>query len=94
MMLGVPLVALGAIGWYIVLAVVVLVLLVLAIRGNWFARINTFLAEVRGELKKVSWPSREEMWSATGVVIASTAILTGFIVLVDIVLNRVLGLFF
>ena len=51
-----PGVALGAVAatvWYAVLVVGVLVLLVLAIRGNWFVRINTFLSEVRAELNRI-----------------------------------------
>jgi preprotein translocase subunit SecE len=92
-MLGVPLVAMSTV-WIVVLLVLFLVLLGLAIRGNWFVRINAFLAEVRAELKKVSWPSRDEMWSATGVVIVSTAIITVFIVFVDFVLDKIIRLFF
>lgn len=92
-MFGVPLVALATV-WIVVLVVLFVVLLALAIRGNWFVRINAFLAEVRAELKKVSWPSKEEMWSATGVVIVSTALITVFIVFVDFVLDKILRLFF
>jgi preprotein translocase subunit SecE len=92
-MLGVPLVAMAAV-WIVVLLVLFLVLLALAIRGNWFTRINAFLGEVRAELKKVSWPSRDEMWSATGVVIVSTALLAAFIVFVDFVLDKIIRLFF
>jgi preprotein translocase subunit SecE len=92
-MFGVPLVAMAT-AWIVVLIVLFVVLLALAIRGNWFARINAFLGEVRAELKKVSWPSRSEMWSATGVVLVSTALITAFIVLVDFVLDKIFRLFF
>jgi preprotein translocase subunit SecE len=34
------------------------------------------------------------MWSATGVVIVSTALITVFIVFVDFVLDKILRLFF
>jgi preprotein translocase subunit SecE len=91
---GGPLAAIGAMVWYVVLVVGVLVLLALAIRGNWFVRINTFLSEVRAELKKVSWPSKAELRSATGVVIVSTALVTLFVVLVDFVLDKIMRLFF
>ena len=94
MMLGALVVASTSMVWYVVLIVVVLVLLGLAIRGNWFVRTNAFLADVRTELKKVSWPTRGELWNATGVVIVSTALVTVFVVIVDIVLTRIMGLFF
>ncbi len=93
-MLDVPLVAVTATIWYAVLIVGIVVLLILAIRGNWFVRTNAFLADVRAELKKVSWPSKPELWSATGVVIVSTALMTLFVVLVDFVLDKIIRLFF
>ena len=93
-MLGVPLVAVSVSVWHGVLIVGIVVVLVLAIRGNWFVRINAFLSDVRAELKKVSWPSKAELWSATGVVIVSTALMTVFVVFVDFVLDKIMRLFF
>ena len=53
---------------------------------------RAFLAEVRGELKKVSWPSRKEVYSTTLVVIA-TSIFFGFYLWgLDLVFSRVLSL--
>jgi preprotein translocase subunit SecE len=89
-MLGTPLVAVGAIVWYAVLFVGLGLVLFMAIKGNWFARINAFFADVRAELKKVSWPSWPELRSATWVVIVSTVLVTVFIVIVDFVLDKVL----
>ena len=89
-MLGTPLVAVAAIVWYAVLFVGIGLVLILAIKGNWFVRINAFLADVRAELKKVSWPSWPELRSATWVVIVSTVLVTVFVVLVDIVLDQLL----
>jgi len=34
--------------------------------------LKTFFVEVRSELKKVTWPSRQEVYSTTIVVIATT----------------------
>ncbi len=89
-----PLVAVSAMfGWGLLIAVVV-VLLVLAVRGNWFVRINAFLADVRAELRKVSWPSKAELWNATGVVIVATALMTLFVVFVDFVFDKLVRLIF
>jgi len=88
-----PLVAVSAMfGWGLLIAVVVL--LVLAVRGNWFVRINAFLADVRAELRKVSWPSKAELWNATGVVIVATALMTLFVVFVDFVFDKLVRLIF
>jgi preprotein translocase subunit SecE len=42
-----------------------------------FAELKTFFAEVKSELKKVTWPSREEV-QATTIVVILTTILFGF----------------
>ena len=51
-----------------------------------------FLTEVRSELKKVTWPSRQEVRSTTLVVIA-TSIFFGFYLWgLDLVFSRILSL--
>ena len=42
-----------------------------------------FLREVRGELKRVSWPSRKELAQYSVVVLVSVSILTLFVFLLD-----------
>ncbi len=52
---------------------------------------RSFLSEVRTELKKVTWPSRKEVYSTTLVVIA-TSIFFGFYLWgLDLALSRVLS---
>ena len=36
---------------------------------NYFKQLKTFLVEVRGESKKVTWPPRREVYGTTIVVI-------------------------
>ena len=50
-----------------------------------------FVQEVRGELKKVSWPTREELKGATVMVIITTILLALFIGFCDFILSRVIG---
>jgi len=53
---------------------------------------RAFLTEVRSELKKVSWPSKKEVYSTTMVVIA-TSIFFGFYLWgLDLAMSRVLSL--
>jgi preprotein translocase subunit SecE len=55
---------------------------------------RAFLQEVRGELKKVTWPGRKEVYSTTLVVIA-TSIFFGFYLWgLDLVFSRALSLAF
>lgn len=53
-----------------------------------------FLTEVRVELTKVSWSTREEVLGSTMVVIVITGIMTVFIFAVDIGLSRALNFLF
>ena len=57
-------------------------------------RIKIFLVETRTELKKVTWPTREELKESTRVVIVSTIIVTAFVGVVDQVLSRIIKLVF
>jgi len=60
--------------------------------GRKLAEGRAFLTEVRNELKKVTWPSRKEVYSTTLVVIA-TSILFGFYLWgLDLVFSRVMSL--
>ena len=56
------------------------------------AEAREFLTEVRSELRKVTWPSRQEVRSTTLVVIA-TSIFFGFYLWgLDLVFSRILSL--
>ena len=57
-------------------------------------RIKQFLSETRTELKKVTWPTREELKESTYVVIVSTILVTVFIGIVDQILSRMIRLVF
>ena len=56
-----------------------------------FKKAIKFLREVIVELKKVSWSSRKETFSATVIVIILIMIIAVFIGAVDFVLSKVIG---
>jgi preprotein translocase subunit SecE len=56
-----------------------------------FEKIKTFFKEVSVELKKVSWPTRQQTVSATVVVIVVTFIVAFFLGIVDILLANLVG---
>jgi preprotein translocase subunit SecE len=59
-----------------------------------FARISLFLREVIAELRKVIWPTRNELVTYTGVVIVFVLIMAGIVAALDFVFGRaVLALF-
>jgi preprotein translocase subunit SecE len=49
-----------------------------------------FLQEVRGEMRKVTWPDRAQLRSATIAIIIFVLIIAGFIALLDVLLQGVL----
>ncbi|MFZ5515716.1 MAG: preprotein translocase subunit SecE [Candidatus Zhuqueibacterota bacterium] len=59
-----------------------------------FRKINKFLQEVRQELSKVSWPTRQELKGTTFIVIVLTLLLTAFIWVTDKALEGLLNVIF
>lgn len=51
-----------------------------------------FLNEAKQELKKVTWPTRQQTMTSTWVVLAVTFVLAIFLGLVDLVFSKFIGL--
>jgi len=60
---------------------------------NPFQSTRIFVGEMVGELMKASWPSRSELLSSTGVVIAASLLLGIFTSISDFSLYQVVDLF-
>ena len=50
-----------------------------------------YLRDTRGELRKVHWPTRQEAWSLTKVVLVVTISMALFLGLLDYLFDRELG---
>lgn len=50
-----------------------------------------FFNESRQELRKVTWPNKQQTVNSTWVVLAVTVVLAIFLGLVDLVLSKVIG---
>jgi preprotein translocase subunit SecE len=61
---------------------------------NALNKVTGFINEVKMELGKVSWSTREELIGSTSVVIILTAIVALFIFVVDSSLARILSIIF
>jgi preprotein translocase subunit SecE len=57
-------------------------------------QVREFAKDVRVEITRVSWPSREELRDSTVVVIATVILVAVFVGAVDRVLNAAVGLLF
>lgn len=60
--------------------------------SQWWTASVQFLREVKTELKKVTWPSRRQTISSTGVVVVLVVIVSAFLGLVDMILARLVRL--
>jgi preprotein translocase subunit SecE len=58
--------------------------------GNWYTRFRRFLSDVRSELTRVTWPTRNEVVATTIVVIIVSAIIGLYLYLVDIGLSALM----
>ncbi|MFO7266340.1 MAG: preprotein translocase subunit SecE [Limnochordales bacterium] len=56
------------------------------------ARIGRYFREVRSELRKVVWPTRQELLTYTVVVLVTVAIVSLFLGVVDIAVSELLTL--
>ena len=60
-------------------------------QGGWFTRARRFLVEVRGELGRVTWPTRREVWATTVVVILISALFGIYLYAVDLGLSWIVA---
>jgi len=50
-------------------------------------RVGSFLTETKQELNKVTWPTKDEVWQATIVVIFTTFLMALYIGVIDFFLS-------
>ena len=60
-----------------------------------FEKIKNFLSETKAEMRKVTWPTRDELIESTKIVIIATFVTTMFVGIVDqlltLIIRRLLG---
>jgi preprotein translocase subunit SecE len=61
---------------------------------GWWGRSRRFLAEVKNEMARVTWPSRKEVYATTLVVILTSAFFGVYLYGVDLILSKAIGWIF
>ncbi len=56
---------------------------------GWWGNFRTFLTEVRNELKRVTWPSRKEVYATTVVVILVSIFFGVYLFAVDVAFGKI-----
>jgi preprotein translocase subunit SecE len=55
---------------------------------GWWTNLRTFLTEVRNEMRRVTWPSRREVYATTVVVILTSIFFGIYLWGLDLALDR------
>lgn len=56
---------------------------------SWPQRTKSYIDEVRGEMRRVSWPTWKQVRATTAVVIASVFLFAAYFAVVDSIVNSV-----
>ena len=59
-----------------------------------FQKVIKFFRDVRQEMSKVSWPTRNELKGSTLIVIVLSLLFAGFIFIADQLLSRIVNLLY
>ena len=71
----------------VIWAVILVVMLVVAKKRGWLDKLRTFFLQTREELRKCTWPNKEEMRGQTIMVLVAVVLLGGFTFAADYVLG-------
>ena len=63
----------------------------MAKKERWYKRIVPFLKEVRAEVRKVTWPAKQEVYSTTIVVIIATFFFGFYLYFMDVIFSWVIA---
>ncbi|UCC41377.1 MAG: preprotein translocase subunit SecE [Candidatus Aminicenantes bacterium] len=60
-------------------------------KKRWYKRFFSFLKEVKAELKKVTWPSKNEVYTTTIVVLIAAVFFGFYLFFMDIIFSWVIA---
>jgi len=60
-------------------------------KARWYQRILPFIRDAKAEMKKVTWPSRNEVYSTTLVVIVATLFFGFYLFFMDLIFSWVIS---
>jgi preprotein translocase subunit SecE len=60
----------------------------LEVKQSWIESTRSYLSDIRSEMKRVTWPSRDRVQSTTLVVIVSVFIFAAYFEVVDYTLRK------
>jgi len=61
--------------------------------GKWFRSLKQYFRDAWSELRRVTWPSRKELWNSTLTVLVVIALAGAFLGAVDLLLTFLVNLY-
>jgi preprotein translocase subunit SecE len=63
----------------------------LTISKGWAGRLRNYISDVRAEMKRVTWPSKQEVYGTTVMVIITTFLFGFYFMICDEVFSRLIS---
>ncbi len=60
-------------------------------KAKFFDKIKNFFKGLKSEIRKISWPTREQTLKQTAAVVLISAVMCGFIRLIDVIAQFIIG---
>ncbi len=57
---------------------------------RWYKKLTNFLRDVKAEMKKVTWPSKKEVYATTIVVLIATVFFGFYLFFMDVIFSWVI----
>lgn len=58
--------------------------------ASWPVRLKEYFQDLKAEMRRVTWPSRKQVYSTTAVVIATVFVFAAYFWVVDLLLGRMI----
>lgn len=62
--------------------------------GSWLEGAKDYLADLKAEMRRVTWPSKNQVQATTAVVIAAVFLFAAYFAVVDLILGRTINQLF
>lgn len=62
--------------------------------GSWPAKLKDYFEDLKGEMGRVTWPSREQVKATTAVVLFAVFAFSAYFFVIDMILGRAIQRFF
>ena len=56
--------------------------------AGWYRKVTDYIDDLKGEMRRVTWPSRKQVQATTAVVIAAVFLFAAYFAVVDLILGR------